>query len=64
MKALKTITNLVCWVAMISGLLAAVDAVQLAHTPLQLVCSIVLPGTLFACGYFGRKVINQTIDEL
>ena len=64
MKALKTITNLVCWVAMISGYLAAVDAVQLAHTMLQLVCSIVLPGTLFACGYFGRKVINQTIDEL
>lgn len=64
MKALKTITNLVCWVAMISGFLAAVDAVQLAHTMLQLVCSIVLPGTLFACGYFGRKVINQTIDEL
>ena len=63
MKALKTITNLVCWVAMISGFLAAVDAVQLAHTMLQLVCSIVLPGTLFACGYFGRKVINQTIDE-
>ena len=64
MKALKTITNLVCWVAMISGFLAAVDAVQLAHTMLQLVCSIVLPGTLFACGYFGRKVINQTIDKL
>ena len=64
MKALKTITNLVCWVAMISGFLAAGDAVQLAHTMLQLVCSIVLPGTLFACGYFGRKVINQTIDEL
>ena len=64
MKALKTITNLVCWVAMISGFLAAVDAVQLAHTMLQLVCSIVLPGVLFACGYFGRKVINQTIDEL
>ena len=64
MKALKTITNLVCWVAMIGGLLSAVDGVQLAHTPLQLVCSIVLPGTLFACGYFGRKVINQTIDEL
>ena len=64
MKALKTITNLVCWVAMISGFLAAVDAVQLAHTMLQLVCSIVLPGTLFACGYFGRKVLNQTIDEL
>ena len=64
MKALKTITNLVCWVAMIGGFLAAVDAVQLSHTPLQLVCSIVLPGTLFACGYFGRKVINQTIDEL
>ena len=49
---------------MISGFLAAVDAVQLAHTMLQLVCSIVLPGTLFACGYFGRNVINQTIDEL
>ena len=64
MKALKTVTNLVCWVAMISGFLAAVDGVQLAHTPLQLVCSIALPGTLFACGYFGRKVINQTIDEL
>ena len=64
MKALKTITNLVCWVAMIGGFLAAVDGVQLAHTMLQLVCSIVLPGTLFACGYFGRKVINQTIDEL
>ena len=64
MKTLKTITNVVCWVAMISGFLAAVDAVQLAHTPLQLVCSIVLPGTLFACGYFGRKVINETIDEL
>lgn len=64
MKALKTITNLVCWVAMIGGFLAAVDGVQLAHTPLQLVCSIVLPSTLFACGYFGRKVINQTIDEL
>ena len=64
MKALKTITNLVCWVAMISGFLAAVDAVQLAHTPLQLECSIVLPGVLFACGYFGRKVINETIDEL
>ena len=64
MKALKTITNLVCWVAMIGGFLAAVDGVQLAHTPLQLICSIVLPGTLFACGYFGRKVINQTIDEL
>lgn len=64
MRALKTITNLVCWVAMIGGFLAAVDGVQLAHTPLQLVCSIVLPGTLFACGYFGRKVINQTIDEL
>ena len=64
MKALKTITNLVCWVAMIGGFLAAVDGVQLAHTPLELVCSIVLPGTLFACGYFGRKVINQTIDEL
>lgn len=64
MKALKTITNLVCWVAMISGFLAAVDAVQLAHTPLQLVCSILLPGTLFACGYLGRKVINQTPDEL
>ena len=64
MKALKTITNLVCWVAMISGFLAAVDAVQLAHTMLQLVCSIVLPGTLFACGYFGRKVMNQTIDAL
>ena len=64
MKALKTITKLVCWVAMTSGFLAAVDAVQLAHTMLQLVCSIVLPGTLFACGYFGRKVINQTIDEL
>ena len=64
MKALKTITNLVCWVAMIGGFLAAVDGVQLAHTPLELVCSIVLPGTLFACGYFGRKVINQTINEL
>lgn len=64
MKALKTITNLVCWVAMISGFLACIDGIQLAHTPLQLVCSIVLPGTLFACGYFGRKVINQTIDEL
>ena len=64
MKALKTITNFVCWVAMVSGFLAAVDGVQMAHTPLQLVCSIVLPGTLFACGYFGRKVINQTIDEL
>ena len=64
MKALKTITNLVCWVAIISVFLAAVDAVHLAHTMLQLVCSIVLPGTLFACGYFGRKVINQTIDEL
>ena len=64
MKALKTITNLVCWVAMIGGILAAVDGVQLANTPLELVCSIVLPGTLFACGYFGRKVINQTIDEL
>lgn len=64
MKAFKTITNLVCWVAMIGGFLAAVDGVQLAHTPLELVCSIVLPGTLFACGYFGRKVINQTIDEL
>ena len=64
MKALKTITNLVCWVAMIGGFLAAVDGVQLAHTPMQLICSIVLPGTLFACGYFGRKVINQTIDEL
>lgn len=64
MKALKTVTNLVCWVAMISGFLAAVDGVQLAHTPLQLICSIVLQGTLFACGYFGRKVINQTIDEL
>ena len=38
MKALKTITNLVCWVAMISGYLAAVDAVQLAHTMLQLDC--------------------------
>ena len=49
---------------MIGGFLAAVDGVQLAHTPLELVCSIVLPGTLFACGYFGRKVINQTIDEL
>ena len=64
MKALKTITNLVCWVAMIGGFLATVDAVQLAHTPLKLVCSIVLTGTLFACGYLGRKVINQTIDEL
>ena len=49
---------------MIGSFLAAVDGVQLAHTPLELVCSIVLPGTLFACGYFGRKVINQTIDEL
>lgn len=64
MKALKTITNLVCWIAMVSGFLAAVDGVQLAHTPLQLICSIVLPGTLFACGYLGRKVINQTPDEL
>lgn len=64
MKALKTITNLVCWVAMIGGFLAAVDGVQMAHTPLQLVCSIALPGTLFACGYLGRKVINQTPDEL
>ena len=49
---------------MIGGFLAAVDGVQLAHTPLQLVCIIVLPGTLFACGYFGRKVINETTDEL
>lgn len=64
MKALKTITNFVCWIAMISGFLAAVDGVQLAHTPLQLICSIVLPSTLFACGYLGRKVINQTPDEL
>lgn len=64
MKTLKTITNFVCWVAMISGFLAAVDGVQTAQTTLQLVCSIVLPGTLFACGYFGRKVINQTPDEL
>lgn len=64
MKALKTITNLVCWVAMIGGFLAAVDAVQLSRTPLQLVCSIVLPGTLFACGYFGRKVINENYNEL
>ena len=64
MKTLKIITNLVCWIAMIGGFLAAVDGVQMAHTPLQLVCSIALPGTLFACGYFGRKVINQTIDEL
>lgn len=64
MKALKTITNFVCWIAMVSGFLAAVDGVQMAHTPLQLVCSIALPGTLFACGYFGRKVINQTPEEL
>ena len=64
MKALKTITNLVCWVAMIGGFLAAVDGVQLAHTPLQLVCSIVLPGTLFAGGYFGRKVIDENYKEL
>ena len=64
MKTLKTITNVVCWIAMISGFLAAVDGVQLAHTPLQLACSILLPGVLFACGYFGRKVINETIDEL
>ena len=64
MKALKTITKFVCWIAMVSGFLAAVDGVQMAHTPLQLVCSIVLPGTLFACGYLGRKVINQTPDEL
>lgn len=64
MKTLKTITNIVCWIAMISGFLAAVDGVQMAHTPLQLVCSIALPGTLFACGYLGRKVINQTPDEL
>ena len=64
MKALKTITNLVCWVAMIGGLLVAVDGVQLAHTMRQFVCSIVLPGTLFACGYFGRKVINESTDEL
>ena len=64
MKALKTITNFVCWIAMISGFLAAVDGVQMAHTPMQLVCSIALPGTLFACGYLGRKVINQTPDEL
>ena len=49
---------------MIGGFLAAVDGVQLAHTPLQLVCGIVLPGVLFACGYFGRKVINESIDEL
>lgn len=64
MKTLKTITNLVCWIAMISGFLDAVDGVQMAHTPIQLVCSIALPGTLFACGYLGRKVINQTPDEL
>lgn len=64
MKALKTITNVVCWVAMIGGFLAAVDGVQMAHTPLQLACSIVLPGTLFACGYLGRKVINESTDEL
>ena len=64
MKTLKTITTFVCWIAMISGYLAAVDGVQMAHTPLQLVCSIALPGTLFACGYLGRKVINQTPDEL
>lgn len=64
MKALKTITNFVCWIAMVSGFLAAVDGVQMANTPLQLVCSIALPGTLFACGYLGRKVINQTPDEL
>lgn len=64
MKTLKAITNAVCWLAMVGGFLAAVDGVQLAHTPLQLACSGVLPGTLFACGYFGRKVINQSIDEL
>ena len=64
MKAIKTITIAICWVAMAIGVLALIDAVQLAQTCTQLIVYSILPGAMFLCGYLGRKVINENYKEL
>ena len=64
MKLIKTITIAICWVAMVLGVLALIDAVQLAQTCTQLIVYSILPGAMLLFGYLGRKVINENYKEL
>ena len=64
MKAIKTITIAICWVAMVLGVLALIDAVQLAQTCTQLIVYSILPAAMLLCSYLGRKVINENYKEL
>ena len=49
---------------MVLGVLALIDAVQLAQTCTQLIVYSILPGAMLLCGYLGRKVINESYKEL